>query len=568
MDDKLANSIAKRVLAGQNGSAAAGSRGPTPQQRFAMRILQKLVRLNAESLVLYHGLPLAEKVHACLAQWLVLDGSTRSAKTLTAAIEEARALCGCDPYKKYPAKNGRSLCIGLSGDHLAETMFPKVFKAGAFWTIPDEHTGVVRSVRPDANNPMVLDPYDLAYRERWVEAPPLVPHRMIKGGWRGIAFENRKTEEPRMVPMVTGWRSLWRPAGAAARPPQGDTYNKGWIDEHIENEGFYREMCRGFVDRNGRGIWSACPQHANLELIGLRDRALAEDPQVKRFTFLIADNPFYTPEDKGAYLKNLGTDEIRRVMYYGEYAAVGRRVYAHLFERDGPQTCDPFQPPQKHCLYVGVDPGRQYGATVLGWVDPDEQHLYVSDAWVLNHLDAKPWAADLKRRLEGRRPEAIVFDQQMGKQHAPGPEWNSAQFYWAALQDQDFLPKRQGPLYGFFPGSNDVSAREEALLGMMRIREHGPFAGTCRLQIMRGRCSDLEDQIILAQYDTKTGQKRMKFAGRDDLVSALEYLAAHNPVYHGPSGIEEQKSTPRQLAAANRLKQLRRGRSPVGRELK
>lgn len=566
MNSELANSIASKILDRKDQSAAAGSRGPTMRQRFAMRALKKLVMQKMESLALYVPLPVAAAAHASKAQWRIFDGSTRSAKTLTASIEMARALCGCDPYKKYPATNGRSLAIGISGDHLSETMFPKVFLSGAFWTIADEHTGIPRSVRPDPNNPKTLDPYDLAYKERWKEAPPLVPERMIKGGWKGIAFESTKKGEPRMVPMVNGWRSNWRPGGAAAKPPMGDTYNHGWIDEHIENEGFYRELSRGFVDRDGLGIWSACPQHANLELIGLRDRALADDPQVEQFTFLISDNPFYTQEAKEAYLRNLSAEDAR-VMFYGEYAAVGRRVYAHLFEAMGPQTCDPFEPSALHCLYVGIDPGRQYGGTILSWVDPDEEHLTVSDAWILNHQDAKPWAADLKVRCKGRRAEAMVFDQQMGKQHAPGPEQSSAEFYWSALEEIDFLPRRSGPLYGFFPGSSDISGREEALLGMMRVRESGPFAGSCRLQIMRGRCAELEDQINLAQYDTKTGQKRMKFPGRDDLVEPLEYLAAHNPGYCAPED-EDDQLTPRQLMAEKKLASMRRGNQSNGVELR
>ncbi len=568
MNDSLANSLADEVLATRDQSAAAGSRGPTARQRFAMRALKKLVIICAESLMLYVPLPAAEAAHASNAMWRVFDGSTRSSKTLTAAVELSRALCGCDPYEKYPATNGRSLSIGISGDHLAETMFPKAFLPGAFWTIADEQTGLVRSVRPDPNDPNVLDPYDLAYKEKWTEAPPLVPERMIKGGWKkGIAFDSVKKGEPRMVPMVNGWRSNWRPAGAAARPPQGDTYNHGWIDEHIENEGFYQEMCRGFVDRDGRGIWSACPQHSNLELIGLRDRALAEDPLVEMFTFLIDDNPYYSAEAKEAYLKNLGTDELRQVMYYGVPRAVGRRVYAHLFEAMGPQTCDPFEPSTLYCLYVGIDPGRQYGGTVLSWVDPDEQYLTISDAWILNHQDAKPWARDLKKRCNGRRAEAMVFDQQMGKQHQPGPEQSSAEFYWAALKEIDFLPRRRGSLYGFFPGSNDIPGREEALLGMMRVRETGPFAGSCRLQIMRGRCSVLEEQIKLAQYDTKTGQKRMKFPGRDDLIEPTEYLAAHNPGYHAPEENESQELTPRQRTAEKLQAELHRGRRREGVQL-
>ncbi len=507
------------------------------------RAAAKLAKLGMESLALYMELEVGTGFHASTARWRLADGSQRSGKTLAAGVEYSRAHCGCDPYNKYPKQNGRSLCIGLTSDHLAQTMLPKLLEQGQFKLIRDEHTKLYRAVRPDPNNPKVLDPYDLAYREKWKDAPPLIPMRMIPGGMNGIAWEDRKKREPKLIPFTTGWRSLWRTAGGAANPPQGDTYDYGWVDEHIDNSEFILQMSRGFVDRSGVGVWSACPERSCLELEAFRDRFDAGDPRVQAFTFLIDDNPYYTEEDKLSFFDDLRTDEERAVRYYGNYRTRGRRVYAHVFDAMGPQTCEPFSLPDDYTRYAVVDPGHQYCGTLLAAVDPEEKHTYTHDAWVLNAVDAMMWAEELRDRCEGRRLEAIVMDERMGRQNPVGAKHGKtvAQYFWEALEQVNMTPRRQGPLNGFMAGTTDIAAREQAVLGWMRVRDEGPFEGTCKLQIFRGQSSELETQIKRAQYDRK-GAKRMKFVGADELVQCQEYLAGFDPKYVEPVTEEDERT--------------------------
>ena len=505
----------------------------------------KLARLKMETLSLYTATEVGELFHASKARWRLADGSQRSGKTLAAAIEFARAHLACDPYKKFPKRDGRSLCIGLTQDHLAQTMFAKLFEPGGIYIIRDEMTRLWRAVRPDPNDPKVLDPYDLAYHEKWKDAPPLIPERMIVGGMNGIAWEDRKKREPRVIPFVTGWRSLWRTAAGAANPPQGDVYDFGWIDEHIDNEEFFRQMSRGFVSRGGKGVWSACPERSNLELECLRERFEAGDERVKAFTFLIDDNPYFTDEDKKSFFDDLRTDEERAVRYFGAYRMRGRRVYAHLYDPMGEQSCEPFEIPKNYARYAVVDPGHQYCGTALIAVDPEEKHWYIYDAWVLNAVDALMWAEELDERCDDVRLEAIIMDQQMGKQTNVGAGKTVAAYFWEALEKVKRTPRRQGSLNGFMPGTKDIQAREQALLGSMRIRETGPFEGTCKLQIFRGQSPEMETQIKQAQYD-RNGAKRMKFVGHDELVQCAEYGIDFDPKYVEPETEETLRISRRQ----------------------
>ena len=533
--------------------------------QWLKRAAAKLAMLKMEALALYVELEVGVEFHSSRARWRLADGSQRSGKTLAAAMEFARAHCGCDPYQKYPKRDGRSLCIGLTGDHLAQTMLPKLIDPGAFKIIRDEQTNLWRSVRPDPNNPKMLDPYDLAYREKWKDAPPLIPMRMIPGGMDGIAWDDRKKRVPKTIPFTTGWRSLWRTAGGAANPPQGDTYNYGWVDEHIDNSEFILQMSRGFVDRSGVGVWSACPERSCLELEAFRDRFDGGDPRVHASTFLIDDNPYYTDEDKQSFFDDLRTDEERAVRYYGGYRTRGRRVYAHIYDAMGPQSCEPLKIPDNYAHYAIVDPGHQYCGTLLLAIDPEEKHVYVYDGWVLNAVDALMWAEELAERCDGVKLEAIVMDQQMGRQTGVGVSHTVAEYFWRALEQTKMTPRQQGPLSGFMAGSKDIQAREQALLGWMRVRETGPFEGTCKLQTLRGQVPEMETQIKRAQYDRK-GDKRMKFVGADELVQCAEYAAAFDPKYVAPLTDEDVRTRRRHQRILEVQQRAAKARGGSGRE--
>jgi hypothetical protein len=283
LDDlaSLGSALAKTQQQKAWGSKAA-------RANAARHIIRRLLSLRAEGLAMYLPMPLGQQFHACHAKWRLADGSNRSGKTMTTAVEAARAWCGCDPYNKYPPKSGNSLVVSLDNDHLS-MLWRKCAEPGAFKIIPDEHTKLWRAVRPDPNNPTQIDPYDEAYREKWRDAPPLIPPRMIAGE---PAWDEKKRGIPRVVKFTNGWKALFR--SSEGKPPQGDHYNLVMFDEEMENTNFYYEAVRGLVSTGEapqhapKGIWSATAQVANYELAELRDKAEHGSEHVKLFKFHIA----------------------------------------------------------------------------------------------------------------------------------------------------------------------------------------------------------------------------------------------------------------------------------------
>jgi hypothetical protein len=523
----------------------------------ARHVIRKLLALRAEGLALYRPLPEGEAFHESNGKWRLAEGSNRSTKSTCGAGELARAACGCDPFDKYPKRNGVALIVGLKQDNIA-MIWRKVGCQGAFKIIKDEHTKLWRAVRPDPSDPLHLDPYDLAYRDQWKDAPPLIPPRMIAS----IAYDDKAKGVPRTVTLTTGWRLEFRPSGS--RPDQGDHYNLVWNDEEMENVQWYYEEVRGLTGldespkHTPKGIWTATSQVANHEFAELRDKAQKGSDQVKRFEFLIDNNPYVPDEEKRAFFESLPEDE-RQTRYFGKPALFGRRVYP-MYSPMGVHGCDPFDIPDTWARYIVTDPSYQHCATLFIAVDPNEQHTWIYDGFDLSNGDATTWASEVKRRQAGYRFEAAVFDQRMGKQHPAFGGPNVAEQFFAKLQEAEVELRTIGPLYGFFPGSDDVPAREEALRDWMQIRGSGPFSGTPKLQVMRGRSpAELDKQIRMAHYDIKKPGKRAELT--DDLLDCLEYAAAFNPTYHEPEliPVKSVEPTAAEMLRAKRHRQAQRG---------
>jgi len=483
-----------------------------------------------EGMAMYLAFPAAQYFHSCLSKWRVLDGSNRAGKTLAAAAEACRAWLSCDPFNKYIPVNGKSLVIGLDGDHLGQ-MWAKCAQEGAFKKIKDEHTGAWRAVRGNPLNTDELDPYDDAYREKWRDAPPLIPERMIKGN---IGWEDKAKGIPRFVAFTNGWPALWR--SSEGKSPQGEHYQFGWIDEQIANEQFYLELVRGLVStgeseqHKPRGFWSATPQTSNLQLYELRERADAGEGDVGAFSLLIKNNPFISDKEKLEFFYSLPAEE-REVRYNGIYTVVLRRLYG-AYDAQGIHGCEPFPIPDTWTRVLVLDPGRKHAGTVLAAVDPEEKHLWVYDAFEHNHGDAESWAQVIKEKSDGVRYEYMVIDQRMGRQNTVGDSVTVALKYMRALKEVDIEPVQRGPLEGFFKGNDDVSAREKCLLSMLNVRSYGAFSGTPQLKIFKGCSGELDRQIRHAQINPKTG-KREKV--KEDILVCLEYLAGFNPAYKLPT---------------------------------
>lgn len=532
----------ERLVGCFRGLKLPGPAKPLPERSdstdldYRRKILQKLLELKTESIKLFRPLPHLAAFHTSRARRRVVSGSHRSSKTFGCAYEASVAFCGCDPFNKYPPTNGNALIVCLDLDQVA-MIWRKLSQPGAFKIINDERTGLPRSVRPDAQNPLQLDPYDEAHRERWRDAPPLIPPRMLAGP---PAWEDRRKEVPRYVKFVTGWRALFR--SGDGKPPQGDHYNFGWLDEQIGNDLFIVELVRGLVALDEppqwkpKMIWSATAQVTNPALTDMLRQAENGSPDVAAFHALIDDNPYVDAEEKKVYFDSLPEEE-RACRYYGIPAITGRYCYP-TFDAQGIHGYDPFPIPADWCVYLWLDPGTQHCATLFLAVDPEEKHVWAYDGFDARVEDASDWARRVDEILGGRPLEAAGIDSRAGKENPFSAGMNVAERYWRALIAIGIKPRQVGPLAGFLPGCPEVAAREEALRSWLSLRTHGPFAGLPVLQVARGRLPKLEKQVaeacvgISQQSGRETRQTNRKRP--QDLLDDLEYAAHYGATYFQP----------------------------------
>ena len=564
---------------GEGFSPPRGGRSRRPRRSPASRravLAAEIARLAAEideaeteALRLAVPLPSAREFHSSQHQIKIVTGSNQSAKTFHELFEAGRAISGSDPYNKYPKKNGRAVFVGYDSDHLADPFYKKLFLEGEFQIIPDEHTNKWRAVRPDPANPQQLDPYDVAYREKWRNAPPFIPPKLVAD----VAWEQRNKNVPRIVKLTNGWEILWRSSNG--RPPRGRQIHLALLDEDLQNTyAWINELIPRLLKHEGRMIWAATAQEGGPELYELCQKAEAGSPHVAMYRLLIVDNPYISDEQRAFFLDTLTSDEERAVRYYGENAVAGRIIYRD-YDPNGVHGCEPFPVPiQDWCRYVILDPGRKHCATLFGAVDPEEKHRWIYDGMDIQQSEghAQRWANEVAARQGDMRFEAFVIDQHMGREKYVGlvekHMENVAQQYWRALQDIGIQPRRSGPLNGFFPGSGDIPAREQSLIAWMQVRGTGPFAGTPFLQVMRGVIPKLDRQINLAQTDasnTRHVEKRMKL--EEDLLVCLEYFAAFNPGYYPPepvykSVVTKPLTVPQQLSEKRKRLQQRRQQTP------
>jgi len=510
---------------------------PVINSRPFRRRARALVERMTEGLRLFRPTPMQNAFMASLAKQRIAAGSNRSGKSESVAAEVSRCVTNQDPYKKFPA-SGNGLIVGLDWQPHVSEMWRKMTQEGEFKVIRDEHTGRLRAVRPDPNNPTQLDPYDEAYREKWQDGAPLIPPRMIVK----VNFESVSPPTPRWASFATGWEIDFRSSRGA--PVHGKHYNFAAFDEQLLNDQFYYEAMRGLVAINEtkqhmpRFMWSATSQVTNPQYFELCDRAAMGDPNVESFTFLIKDMPFISADEKKAFHDSLPEDE-RASRYHGIAAVVTQRIYP-TFDPAGPHGCEPFQIPPDWARYIAIDPGRQFCATIFAAIPPDETNTYIYDGFVIRSVGAIGWAAEVAKRQHGLRFEAIVMDRRAGIQHGMGSEDDEgvAHKYWDALTQAGVTPKQRGGIdkwAGFFPGTDDVRAREESLRSWMTIRGSGPGAGSSKLQLFRGTLPDLEKQMRYACMRRDDPTKREKLKSKpEDMVAALEYLSHFDPGYHIP----------------------------------
>lgn len=495
----------------------ASNLSPGDEIRLRKLLAEKAMR-KLDSLRLYEAMPAQMAFHTSASRLNLLRGSNRGGKTLPAAVEVARAVCGMDPFKKYPVKDGRCFAVGKDLKHIGEVMWRKLSRPGAFRIIRDELTSMWRAFRP-------WDPADAARAHTARPAPALIPKRMIAD----IAWENKKEGVPSKVKLTTGWEITF--FSSLGKPPQGSDIDLWWFDEEIVDPLWFPEMSARTLDRQGRGIWSATPQAGTEQLYELHERAERErydyKPSIQEHVILLADNVHIREEDKQALAKDLSEDD-RRVRIEGEFAIISFRVYPEFNMLVHGKDLDIV--PRDWCKYMIVDPGHQVCAVLFVAIPPDDSEVVAYDELYLRDCDAMKFAINVAVKTKGDAIQASVIDPNMAVHTELGTGKTVGQQYSEALDSQDFAAIGTG--VGFILGCDDTDAGLLAVHGLLRM---GPD-GKPRFRVIRGRCPHLEDEFKRYVKKRQAGVVIDQPNNRKNnhLMDNLRYLALFNPRWVKP----------------------------------
>jgi hypothetical protein len=462
----------------------------------------------------------------------------------------ARAVTGRDPFNKYPAKDGRVICVGKSLLQVGQVMYRTLFRAGPFEMIRDLETKQWRTFCPN-------HPADMGRIVERRMAPPLIPRRFVKS----ISWYNKKSSEPRAVTLTTGWEILF--FSGEGKPPHGLDVDLIWFDEEIPESDWLGEMQARILDRNGCILWSATPQAGTEQLFDLHERSLEESgderPSVKTYHILLDDNTFMADEAKEAFKKNQKNEDTYRVRILGQFAVESRRVYPNFGDA---HKVNAFEVPPDWCIDVAIDPGRQRGAALLIATPPPGDrdwggHSVAFEEVYQKNSDAKTFAEALAAKLRSRRANVFIIDSHEARKHETGSGKTVQSQYTKWFKKNGLKSRLSG--FGFIGGNDDPEGGIEVVRDWLADTDDG----RPRILFMRGRCDNLFREM--GKYRYKVDKERITdvVVKKDDhLVDCLRYICSYGPRYVKPRSVETKLSSFAVLAMAAKRRRQREASGP------
>lgn len=517
-------------------------------------LLAEHARRGMEALRLYRPLPFQEEFHASRFRETLLMKATRAGGSVAGFAEDARAALGCDPYDKYPKKDGVIVCVGWGEGHIGRVIHRLLFRPGAFSIIKDRQTGEYRPFRPWA--PDVRDDAHGEYGDGGREdesepAPPLIPKRRIKGK---IAWVKRSHNIFAKVELDTGW-TLYA-ANSAGDPEQfqGFKVHLYHIDEDIDRPGWYTEATSRTQEVSGMLRWTAMPHGRNGELIELSKRCEEQEGQPNQISKKITATMYHNP-----YLPKKALEENARIwMAMGEdvfnQRALGRvtmddvRMYPtfderiHDYHKQESSLCKLLQErrgqaPHEWCRYLIVDPGHTICAVLFVAVPPPDKygdHIYVEDELYIKQATVAMFGQGVKRKVGDKSYQAFIIDAHGGRLTGLVGGPSPREQYAAELARLDVFSVETKS--DFLMGSDQLEGRENALRAWLSIRPDG----LTKLLVNRETCPNFCKEMVgfMKKFDDKGGRRIVLNEGNrrahTHLVECAEYAAAHGCRYVQP----------------------------------
>lgn len=512
--------------------------GLNNMRRLALAIALRRI----EGLRLYEPLPGEQtRFHKSMALERVVRGGNRSGKTLACAREVAMIVTGQDTSGRLPKENGICYCVGFDGKHIADPMWKKLSRAGAFKIIRDIHGGHWRAYRPWL-------PEDLARKDEAKPAPPLIAPRMIKS----IAWETKKLNQPSMVLLHSGWQIHFYSGNA--KPPQGSQAHLAWFDEELADGEWYPEIAARLFDFRGYFLWSATPQAGTDRLYQLHERAEHQEEHdtqprtVEEFVLHIDDNMHFTKEHKEELLDKF-TEDDRDVRTSGDFSRINR-VYPEYVSKYH-EIAFRLMPPD-WTRYAVIDPGRQVCAVLFAAVpppgNPDSQHIFLYDEIYIRNCDAIQFGQAMQRKCMGQTFYQFLIDPHEAPKHDTGGGRTVEEQYREQLMLHGVRCQTTG--FGFTLGDMQVEAGIEAVRPLLRriglqepMTAKGVFDPQAKLynrysplRVIGEKMPNFIWEIKRYRYKrTKGIVQNAPEQKHNHLMDCLRYLAQARPVWVPPT---------------------------------
>ena len=554
--------------------------GSTRQEKEARAIAAELARRDQESLKLYEPHKIQKLFHQQRACEVLFQAGNRVGKSLAGFVEDARAVTGQDPYKKYPDENGVLVLVGMDQAHIGRTMHKYLFRPGSFWLIEDKRSKKLRSYRP-------WNKADVKRKHERVMAPPLIPERFVNQ--KSWSWYDKRSYAFKSVELVNGWTIY--AYSSTAKPAQGFQADLIHIDEDLETYDWYAEMVARLTDRDGYLRWTALPHAKNEALTNLTERAEDEEEEhgtdykkrdvvVCRAT--IFDNPHLPKkavERNVAIWRNEGED-VYRQRALGElttdsvlmYPSFSKQLHNGL--RDDPPLHPAVAelrarggtPPKSWCRYVTIDPGHQICAALLWAVPPPEEYgvcKFVYDEIYIPQSDAAKFANAMAAKTDGYSFQEFIFDMHGGRLTSTAGGKQPYQIYSEELERRDV--RCELTQSNFTAGSPDIPGRVQVLRELMRIEKRFPA-----LFVLIDRCPNLVRELVRFKKK-KTARGVVLDEGErkrtaTHAVECLEYGAHHGLVYVKPPQRLKRSSLASQLIKEKKHRKAKRRAKNAGRQ--
>jgi hypothetical protein len=503
---------------------------------------------RTEALKLYEPMPIQKAFHQSRTYLRLYIGGNRSGKSVGTAVEFARAVQGLDPFNKYAKTNGKIYVVGKSLKHCADTIYPMLFRPGAFKIIQDELTGNWRTYRP-------WDPLDRLRKDDAILAPPLIPERMIDGS---IGWKSKAKREIDTIRFTTGWEALF--FSAEGQHPQGGKADLVWFDEEIpasKRDGpWFPEMSARLIDKGGVLMWSAAPQKGYDELYELYQRGLKQQdqyrmdpakypkPDIDIFHTQQEDNLYLGAAERARFIQNLSAEEAL-VRSKGHFTVSARLVYPEFSLQVHGYPLET-EIPANWTIYMYVDPGHAICACLFAACPPleecpDEEPMALAyDEIYIPQANAALFAQAVKEKLNDRKAEAFIIDMHGANPHEAGSGLSIYEQYEEALKALGVSSRTTG--YGFLAGNDKIMAGITKVHSWMMVRQQEKKKGIeipphFRVRTNKDRTVSTVPNLVweLNRYPKQRVAgivtDKPNDRGPTHLCQCVRYMAMHGPEY-------------------------------------